>query len=94
MTSPVVLSGMILLNGPLVVALGVPAAVRARRRPTPVLRSLTAVLIGVCAVLFLGAVQRLGLQFVRAGWAGPEVEALLMRQWNYAQAVLASAVGV
>lgn len=94
MPSPVLLFPLILVNSILFATLGLSAALVARRGPTPVSRKFALVLSAVCAVLFLGSLERLALQAVRAGWAAPVLREFKLSYWEYGQAVAAVSVGI
>ncbi len=94
MISPILLIGLILINAVLLAMLGLSALSVVRKGPTPILRDLALVVSVICAVLFVGSLERIGIQAVRAGWAPDELAVFIFGYWDYVQAVVSVVVGI
>ncbi len=94
MISPILIMVLILINCVLFAVLGLSALAVVRRGVTPVLRDLALVVAVVCAVLFVGALERLSLQVVSAGWAAEGFQEFILSYWEYGQAIATVSVGI
>ena len=94
MISPVLLFGLIFINAVLLALLGLSALAAVRRGETPILRDLALVVSVVCAVLFVGSLDRLGIQAARAGWVPDAVREFIFGYWDYIQTAVSMIVGI
>ncbi len=81
-------------NATLFGALGIHAARVAHRNPSTRLRALSWVVSATCGAFFLGALQRMALQGVRAGWLGDRGVDFLLTDWQLVQSLTALTLGL
>jgi DNA-binding CsgD family transcriptional regulator len=89
-----VVIGLITINTLLFVALGVRAFLLGRRAESPYLRTLAWVVSAACMAFVLGALQRLAVQAVTAGWLPDVGLAEVTTSWQLFQSLLALSIAV
>jgi DNA-binding CsgD family transcriptional regulator len=85
---------LIVVNALLFAALGVRAFVLGRRAESPYLRALSWVVTAACAAFVLGALQRLAVQAVTAGWLPDTELSEVTSSWQLLQSLVALGVAI
>jgi DNA-binding NarL/FixJ family response regulator len=91
---PVVITVLIVINVLFFGALGVRAILLGRRAESPYLRALAWVVSAACAAFVLGAVQRLAIQAVTAGWLPDVGLSDVTTSWQLLQSVVALGIAI
>jgi DNA-binding CsgD family transcriptional regulator len=90
----VVVIVLIFINALLFVALGARAFVLGRRAESPYLRALAWVVSAACVAFVLGALQRLAVQAVTAGWLPDIGLTEVTTSWQLFQSLLALGIAI
>jgi DNA-binding CsgD family transcriptional regulator len=90
----IVIIVLIVINSLLFAALGVRVLLFARRAESPYLRALAWVVTAACAAFVLGALQRLAVQAVAAGWMPDVGLTEVTTSWQLLQSLMALAIAI
>lgn len=91
---PVVVIVLIVINALLFAALGIRTFSLARRAESPYLRALAWVVSAACAAFVLGALQRLAVQAVTAGWLPDVGLSQVTSTWQLLQSSVALGIAI